>query len=264
MTISDASWEVPIIIIITPWSCYIATHHIIIMYPTAHGADVNQKNRWGFNPLFMGGDSPAIMKSLLAAGADPDVPSGERDERPLHLAAVVGSTEAITLLLNAGCNINLRTNENENALWLAAWKGHSEVAKLLIQHNIELDVATNACQVYHWDYLSLEVAIGQGHFDIMMMLLKAGCALTNKIYYSGAESGALSELPWLRLRPEPLALLMDSPEKLEAVKKLLCNPASLKHTCRLQVRRILGVRIKEAKRLEVPRDLVQYLLFHDL
>jgi ankyrin repeat protein len=86
-------------------------------------------NRWQFNALYMSVDTPEILDRLLAGPAAYDVNTacGERQEVPLHLAAVIGSGHAILALLASGANINARTIYNENALWLTAWQGHTEV-----------------------------------------------------------------------------------------------------------------------------------------
>jgi len=87
-------------------------------------------NPWMFNALYMSTDTPEILDRLLACGGRDDVNTacGERHEVPLHLAAVIGSTHATLSLLSVGANINARTIYDENALWLATWRGHPEVS----------------------------------------------------------------------------------------------------------------------------------------
>ena len=85
-------------------------------------------NPWGFNALYMATDTPELLDRLLSYGSvDVNLHCGERQETAIHLAAVIGSIEATQKLLLAGADINARTSFNENALWLAIWKGHAEV-----------------------------------------------------------------------------------------------------------------------------------------
>jgi len=92
------------------------------------GADPVIVNPWGFNALYMAVDSPELLDRLLTyPSVDVNLHCGERQETAIHLAAVIGSVQATETLLAAGASINARTSFNENALWLAIWKGHTEV-----------------------------------------------------------------------------------------------------------------------------------------
>ena len=95
----------------------------------------------------MGTDSTDILERLLHESVDVNDPCGDRQEVALHLACVIGSAPAVRLLLAAGADINARTVYSENALWVAAWKGHADVAAILVRNNIELDVSSNGWQV---------------------------------------------------------------------------------------------------------------------
>lgn len=109
-------------------------------------------NRWMFNALYMSTDTPEILDRLLTTGCRDDVNTacGERREVPLHLAAVIGSVRAIRSLLAAGADINARTVYDENALWLAAWQGRTEVSfvSVIRQIAIALHVKVHACTVH--------------------------------------------------------------------------------------------------------------------
>lgn len=63
--------------------------------------------------------------------------------------------------------------------WCTIITCHLQAARILIQNNVELDVPSNGCQVYVRHYLPLEVAAGLEHYDIVRMLLVAGCQLAN-------------------------------------------------------------------------------------
>src|SRR5277367_1574450 len=104
----------------------------------AYGADTHLKNPWDYSALYMGTDTPEILQRLLSESLDEvNERCGERQEVPLHLATVIGSVSAVQTLLNVGADINRRTIYNENCLWLASWKGHEDVARVLVQNNID-------------------------------------------------------------------------------------------------------------------------------
>ena len=57
----------------------------------------------------------------------------------LHLAALNGSTEAVEALIEAGAEVNLRTEDQSTALSHAALMGHSEVVALLLKGQAEVN-----------------------------------------------------------------------------------------------------------------------------
>jgi len=105
---------------------------VSLMFIADLGADPVIVNPWGFNALYMATDTPELLDRLLTyPGVDVNRHCGERQETAIHLAAVIGSVQATQTLLQAGASINARTSFNENALWLAIWKGHTKVRSLL-------------------------------------------------------------------------------------------------------------------------------------
>jgi lipoprotein-anchoring transpeptidase ErfK/SrfK len=120
------------------------------------------------------------VRELLAAGADPNatmpVPvdpavvelfrptvlnyflSGERGLTPLMVAATLGHMGMAEMLLQAGANPEARTKRHgTNALWLAGYKGHTDVTKLLLdvqpgsepdRMRIEVDLDAQTAQLF--------------------------------------------------------------------------------------------------------------------
>jgi ankyrin repeat protein len=63
--------------------------------------------------------SIAIMRMLLAHGANPNLPADREGDSPLHLAMYCGSVKRIALLLDYGANPNARDEKNQTPLmWL--------------------------------------------------------------------------------------------------------------------------------------------------
>lgn len=120
------------------------------------------------------------VRELLAAGTNPnetlEVPvdpsvaelfrptvlsyflSGERGLTPLMVAATLGYCEIAEILLQAGADPNARTKrQGTNALWLAGYKGNTDVTKLLLgvqpgseadRMRIEVDLDAQTAQLF--------------------------------------------------------------------------------------------------------------------
>lgn len=70
-----------------------------------------------------------VIRMLLAAGANPNIPEGE-GVTALTVAAEAGHLEVVKALLAAGADKNYRTPEG-TALELAIRKGHADVADVI-------------------------------------------------------------------------------------------------------------------------------------
>ena len=209
----------------------------------------------------MSTDCYPLLTRLLQEGVNVNASNGERKESALHLACVIGSLDGVKMLSDYGADINQRTIYNETPLWLAVWKGHYDVTKWLIQHNCELDWPSNACGVWAWDYLPVEVAMGTSCWDITKLLLQAGCTWVNKMYFEPEDKGPLEELPLFKFRKEVMLLAKTDIIFFNFLKEFH-NPHTLKDICRQQIRRWLGDRIVPSLQwLPLPKVLCKYLYF---
>ena len=57
-----------------------------------------------------------------------------RKGKELLRAAESGNTTRVSELLESGASLFNRDHDGHSALWLAAYKGHTEVVKLLLEH----------------------------------------------------------------------------------------------------------------------------------
>ncbi|MFI0978846.1 ankyrin repeat domain-containing protein [Streptomyces sp. NPDC021093] len=86
-------------------------------------------------------DRRGMVRLLLAAGADPDRPSGPSGgDLPLCAAAVGGHAEVVRTLLVAGARPDLREDFGFTALAWAAGRGHAATAEVLLAHGADPDL----------------------------------------------------------------------------------------------------------------------------
>ena len=101
------------------------------------GLDTTVKNNVGSTPLHLAAAAGRedLLRTLIKTSVDP-----RRNTRgtPLHEAAQVGSVPCITLLLNAGADVNARDDYDQIPLHRAALHGHLETAEVLITAGSEV------------------------------------------------------------------------------------------------------------------------------
>src|SRR6476646_8483026 len=98
-------------------------------------ADVKATTRIGYyTPLQLASrtGSPAVVRALLAAGADPNRPDAN-GATALHLAAAAGNPDAVAALLEKGANPNARESEwGQTPLFFAAENDRAAAIKALL------------------------------------------------------------------------------------------------------------------------------------
>jgi ankyrin repeat protein len=107
------------------------------------GADPNLADRrHQTTPLLLAIDQgmPSIVGELLEARADPD--KSTHGATPLMIASAKGSTEIAAKLLDAGAKVDRRRPDGATALMLACLEKHADVVKLLIRRRANVNLST--------------------------------------------------------------------------------------------------------------------------
>ena len=130
------------------------------------------------------------VERLLEVGADVDA-RDEYDETALMLASAMGHSDIVTLLLAAGADVDVHPIDGMTALMLASMMGHSDIVTLLLAAGTDVDAqATGDLTALHYAIFGenqaflfqvlppeLLDAVGQGHTDIVSLLLAVGASV---------------------------------------------------------------------------------------
>jgi ankyrin repeat protein len=117
----------------------------------------------------------AQVKALIQQGVNVNELDGSGDA-PLVMAAYEGHTEIVKLLLEAGADVSaVDPGMQATALHAAAYAGRTEAAKLLIAYKIDIDK-----QGPYNGYTALHDALWQNHIETAKVIIEAGANLTLK------------------------------------------------------------------------------------
>ena len=108
-------------------------HTDVIRLLLEHGATLDARDVEGKTPLLHActGPFPRAVEILLDAGADINAAESTEAFTPLMMAAGLGETEVVKVLLARNANTELLDNDGDSALTHAQNEGHSEIVQLL-------------------------------------------------------------------------------------------------------------------------------------
>lgn len=162
------------------WSClhYAAARGDTqtIRHLLAYGMNINQRNALGRTPLAEAarlGQLQAV-RVFIAQGAAIRIPDTKSGFTALHFAARNQHPAVLRTLLLAGANPNVHNQWRQTPLWLAAWQawqGNTVIAHILVEFGATVD---NADQQGH---TPLHMAARAGNAPMAAYLLAAGAAV---------------------------------------------------------------------------------------
>ncbi|XP_055993846.1 caskin-2 [Sorex fumeus] len=130
--------------------------------------NVNYQDADGFSALHHAalGGSLELITLLLDAQATVDI-KDSNGMRPLHYAAWQGRLEPVRLLLRAAAAVNAASLDGQIPLHLAAQYGHYEVSEMLLQHQ------SNPCLLSKAKKTPLDLACEFGRLKVAQLLLNS-------------------------------------------------------------------------------------------
>ena len=136
-----------------------------------NGADVRHRNKMGISPLSAAAPygGPEIIEMLLSRGGNTNINDTDYlDRTPLNRACQNVNSKVIELLINNGAFVNHRNKFGDTPLYLCAWWGRLENAKVLIEAGAELNEKTKT------GITPLDVASRNGNTEMVKLLLSKG------------------------------------------------------------------------------------------
>lgn len=193
----------------------------------------NRVNRLGATAFFLGAKTTDLeaLQVLLAAGADPNIPSAD-GTTPLMVAAglamwYVGedggslpgqedeATAVVKLIVDRGADVNSVNLAGETPLHGAAFRGVNEIAQHLVDHGARLDARDSR------GWTPLFVANGLSHGDVFKAQPQTAALLTTLMQARGLSTdGQVADgtecLDCIQTHPDQAKAALDRDVRMEA------------------------------------------------
>ncbi|XP_008276598.1 caskin-2-like isoform X2 [Stegastes partitus] len=130
--------------------------------------NINYQDPDGFSALHHAAltGTTELLSLLLEAQATVDI-KDINGMRPLHYAAWQGKADSVLLLLRAGASVNSPSHDGQIPLHLSAQYGHYEVSEMLLQHQ------SNSCLMNKAKKTPLDLACEFGRLKVAQLLLSS-------------------------------------------------------------------------------------------
>lgn len=148
-------------------------------------------NKWVYLPLMAAAlaGNMDVVKFLQERGVDLNTYTVGNGCSPLHFAALTGQAGMIHYLLGHGLDPDVRNNDGDTPLQLAAGCGHAQAVRRLMSTG-EVDVNRRD----RWDCAPLAWAAARGYEEVVVELV--GCEKVNihGIHHLGHQRGTVTEI----------------------------------------------------------------------
>lgn len=242
-----------------------------------YDANINAKASRGSTPLLLAArrkhSNPYPVKLFLEKGADPKA-MDLFHTTVLHASAYNGDLQMTKQFIDLGCDPHVCDRSGCNALWYASHEGHTEIARLLLEHNVSLTVSgkgfkferiqpeTCGAQIPMLEgeaRMPFDVAFLGSHRELMRMILAVGPI---------PKKDKIGDLLGILAADEPE---IDSDDSMAVNDSFFVftyanltteHPQSLQRSCRLAIRRYMaGPSFTSAvASLEIPPNVKDFLL----
>jgi ankyrin repeat protein len=151
-------------------------HTQVVTTLLAAGADVDSGDDHGCSALMQAARSGHSDAAQTLLDHDADANFIADWATPLIMAAAAGRVNVVTLLLDAGAELDfLHPEDGYSALMLAALQGHSEVVRLLLAHGADVNQQTT------WSVNALIMAQRGKQRTVETLLFDAGANPVNEV-----------------------------------------------------------------------------------
>ncbi|CAD5209581.1 unnamed protein product [Bursaphelenchus xylophilus] len=130
-------------------------------------ADCKTKDNYTALHVAVQSGQAAVVETLLGFGADVHVHGGQIGETALHVAAATpgSNTDCAQMLLKSGAQPNVRQNDNQTPLHIAAKSGNTAMVKLLLNEGADPTLISNNGET------PLHVSAKNCHCEIVKLIL---------------------------------------------------------------------------------------------
>jgi serine/threonine-protein phosphatase 6 regulatory ankyrin repeat subunit B len=152
-------------------------HYDMVEFLIDAGADINAKDDAGNSPLWLAikHDQRQITKLLRDKGVDI---AGNAD-RPLIYQALYNEDKKLAKeLIKTGANIQAVSEDGEQAIHEASWRGWDDFIQLLVDNGADVDVLVS--DGFYKGYTPLHFASEYGRIDTVQLLLDLGANIQIK------------------------------------------------------------------------------------
>ncbi|XP_027719505.1 ankyrin repeat and SOCS box protein 14 isoform X1 [Vombatus ursinus] len=281
--------------------------HLLALKILVPATDSAAIKRSGISPLHCAaaGAHSQCLEFLLRVGFDANFMLDQKirkhydDQRKsvLYFAVSNGDVASVKLLLNAGA---LPNQDPVNCLQIALRMGNYELVNLLLRHGANVNYVCrvnplhfpSALQYTLKDEIMLRLLLNYGYDAERCFDCPHGDKVHSRYTFEGWTSTVIRDtlfcevitLPWLQhLSGKVIQVMLDYVDRVQICSKLrtvlqeqaswaeinsvLTNPRSLKHLCRLKIRKCMGrLRLRcpvFMSFLPLPNRLKEYVLFRE-
>jgi ankyrin repeat protein len=167
-----------------------------------HNVEVDSRNNEGFTPFhraWMDETNPDILQLFLKHNADMHVHDADEGNTPLHIAAENGLLEVARQLLEHNVEVDPRNNHKTTPFLAALVNGHSDVVWLLLEHNAGVRVHDNEGNT------PLHSAARNGLLGVAQILLEQNANINSQSNHKSTPLLLASEFG----HPDVVQLLLD-------------------------------------------------------
>jgi ankyrin repeat protein len=146
-------------------------HYDMVQFLIEAGADINDKDEAGNSPLWLAikHDQKQITRLLIDKGVD----IAYNADRPLVYQAMYNEDKELAKeLIKAGAHIQAVTEDGEQAIHEASWRGWDDFVQLLADNGANVDVLVS--DGFYKGYTPLHFASEYGRVDTVQLLLDLG------------------------------------------------------------------------------------------